>query len=225
MRILLIEDEAKTADYIEKALKEKGHTVDVVASGPDGLAFALNGSHDAIILDRMLPRMDGLTVLRRLRAENRMTPAIILSALGQTDHRVEGLQSGADDYLAKPFVFSELMARLEAVVRRADPRAAGQTELKVDDLRLDLAAHKAFRGKREIELHAKEFRILDYLMRNAGRPVTRSMLLNHVWEYQFEPQANVVDVHISRLRRKIDQPGEKPLIETLRGEGYRIGSA
>lgn len=223
MRILLIEDEAKTADFIEKGLKEKGHAVDVVASGPDGLAWALAGGHDAIILDRMLPRMDGLTILKTLRAEDKFTPAIILSALGQIDHRVEGLQAGGDDYLVKPFAFSELLARLEAVVRRADPRAAGQTELRVDDLKLDLAAHKAFRGKREIELHSREFRILEYLMRNAGRPVTRSMLLNHVWDYQFEPQANVVDVHISRLRRKIDQPGEKPLIETLRGEGYRIG--
>lgn len=224
MRILLIEDEAKTADFIEKGLKEKGHAVDVVASGPDGLAWALAGGHDAIILDRMLPRMDGLTILKTLRAEEKFTPAIILSALGQIDHRVEGLQAGGDDYLVKPFAFSELLARLEAVVRRADPRAAGQTEFKVEDLRLDLASHKAFRGKREIDLHSREFRILEYLMRNAGRPVTRSMLLNHVWDYQFEPQANVVDVHISRLRRKIDQPGEKPLIETLRGEGYRIGS-
>lgn len=225
MRILLIEDETKTADYIEKALKEKGHVVDVVSSGPDGLAFALGGGHDAIILDRMLPRMDGLTVLRRLRAENKMTPAIILSALGQTDHRVEGLRAGSDDYLVKPFAFSELLARLEAIVRRRDPRAAEQTELKAEDLRLDLQARRAFRGGREIDLLPREFAILEYMMRNAGRPVTRTMLLNHVWDYQFEPQANVVDVHISRLRRKIDGPGEKPLIETLRGEGYRIRSA
>ncbi len=225
MRVLLIEDELKTADFIEKGLKEKGHAVDVVASGPDGLAWAMSGGHDAIIIDRMLPRLDGLSILKQLRAENRMTPAIILSALNSPDHRVEGLQAGSDDYLAKPFVFSELLARLEAIVRRADPRLAGQTELKVDDLRLDLTAHKAFRAGREIQLHSREFRILEYLMRNAGRPVTRSMLLNHVWDYQFEPQANVVDVHISRLRRKIDGPGEKPLIETLRGEGYRIGSS
>ncbi|MBI1359164.1 MAG: response regulator [Alphaproteobacteria bacterium] len=225
MRILVIEDEAKTADFIEKGLKEKGHAVDVCANGPDGLAFALHGDHDAIILDRMLPQMDGLSVLKALRAEKHDTPAIILSALGQIDHRVEGLKAGGDDYLVKPFAFSELLARIEAIVRRADPRAAEQTELRVDNLRLDLVARRAMRGAREVELHPREFAILEYLMRNAGRPVTRSMLLNHVWDYQFEPQANVVDVHISRLRKKIDGPGERPLIETLRGEGYRITGA
>jgi two-component system, OmpR family, response regulator len=225
MRILVIEDEAKTADFIEKGLREKGHVVDVCSTGTEGLAFALHGGHDAIILDRMLPQMDGLSVLKALRAGDRHTPAIILSALGQIDHRVEGLKAGGDDYLVKPFAFSELLARIEAIVRRADPRAAEQTEFKVDDLRLDLIARKAVRGRREIELHPREFAILEYLMRNAGRPVTRSMLLNHVWDYQFEPQANVVDVHISRLRKKIDAAGERPLIETLRGEGYRIGAA
>ncbi len=225
MRILVIEDEARTADFIERGLKEKGHAVDVCRTGPDGLSFALSGDHDAIILDRMLPQMDGLTILKTLRAEDKHTPAIILSALGQTDHRVEGLRAGSDDYLVKPFAFSELLARLEAIVRRRDPRAAEQTELKAEDLRLDLQARRAFRGAREIDLLPREFAILEYMMRNAGRPVTRTMLLNHVWDYQFEPQANVVDVHISRLRRKIDGPGEKPLIETLRGEGYRIRSA
>jgi two-component system OmpR family response regulator len=225
MRILVIEDETRTADFIEKGLKEKGHAVDVCRTGPEGLTFALNGEHDAIVLDRMLPQMDGLTILKTLRAEDKTTPAIILSALGQIDHRVEGLKAGGDDYLVKPFAFSELMARIEAIVRRRDPRAAEQTELKSDDLRLDLVARKAHRGKREIDLHPREFAILEYMMRNAGRPVTRTMLLSHVWGYQFEPQANVVDVHISRLRKKIDGPGEKALIETLRGEGYRIRSA
>src|SRR5262249_19535296 len=160
-----------------------------------------------------------------LRAERKNTPAIVLSALGQLDHRVEGLKAGSDDYLVKPFEFSELMARLEAVVRRADPRQAEQTELTVDDLKLDLTGRRAYRAGKEVELHPREFRILEYLMRNVGRPVTRMMLLNHVWDYQFEPQANVVDVHISRLRRKIDLPGMKPLIETVRGAGYRIGQA
>ena len=197
MRILVIEDEARTADFIERGLKEKGHAVDVCRTGPEGLSFAQGGEHDAIIL----------------------------SALGQIDHRVEGLKAGSDDYLVKPFAFSELPARLEAIVRRRDPRAAEQTELKVEDLRLDLERRRAFRGAREIDLLPREFAILEYLMRNAGRPVTRTMLLNHVWDYQFEPQANVVDVHISRLRRKIDAAGERPLIETLRGEGYRIRSA
>lgn len=225
MRILVIEDEARTADFIERGLKEKGHAVDVCRTGPDGLSFALSGQHDAIILDRMLPQMDGLTILKALRAEEKHTPAIILSALAQLDHRVEGLKAGGDDYLVKPFAFSELLARLEAIVRRHDPRAAEQTELKADDLRLDLVARKAIRGSREIDLFPREYAILEYLMRNAGRPVTRTMLLNHVWDYQFEPQANVVDVHISRLRRKIDAPGDRPLIETLRGEGYRIRAA
>ena len=225
MRMLVIEDEARMADYIENGLREKGHAVDVCRTGPEGLSYALSGEHDAIILDRMLPQMDGLTVLKALRAESNNTPAIILSALGQPDHRVEGLKAGSDDYLVKPFAFSELLARLEAIVRRADPRAAEQTELKVDDLKLDLISRKAFRAQREIDLFPREFSILEYLMRNAGRPVTRTMLLNHVWNYQFEPQANVVDVHISRLRRKIDTPGERPLIETLRGEGYRIRAA
>ncbi len=225
MRILVIEDEARTADFIERGLKEKGHAVDVCRTGPDGLSFALSGQHDAIILDRMLPQMDGLTILKALRSEEKHTPAIILSALAQLDHRVEGLKAGGDDYLVKPFAFSELLARLEAIVRRHDPRAAEQTELKADDLRLDLVARKAIRGSREIDLFPREYAILEYLMRNAGRPVTRTMLLNHVWDYQFEPQANVVDVHISRLRRKIDAPGDRPLIETLRGEGYRIRAA
>jgi two-component system OmpR family response regulator len=225
MRILVIEDEARTADFIEKGLKEKGHRVVVCRTGPEGLTHALSGDHDAIILDRMLPQMDGLTILKTLRAEKRDTPAIILSALGATDHRVEGLKAGSDDYLAKPFAFSELLLRLEAIVRRHDPRAAEQTELKVDDLRLDLVGRKAIRGPREIDLHQKEYAILEFMMRNAGRPVTRTMLLTQVWGYQFEPQANVVDVHISRLRRKIDAPGDKPLIETLRGEGYRIRAA
>ena len=225
MRILVIEDEARTADFIERGLKEKGHAVDVCRTGPEGLSFAQGGEHDAIILDRMLPQMDGLAVLKTLRAEDNQTPAIILSALGQIDHRVEGLKAGSDDYLVKPFAFSELLARLEAIVRRRDPRAAEQTELKVDDLRLDLEKRRAFRGTREIDLLPREFAILEYMMRNAGRPVTRTMLLNHVWDYQFEPQANVVDVHISRLRRKIDAASERSLIETLRGEGYRIRSA
>lgn len=225
MRVLVVEDEEKTASFIEKGLRELGHAVDVCATGPLGLSSALAGEYDAIVMDRMLPGLDGLTIVRALRAERRMTPVIILSALAHLDHRVEGLQAGSDDYLVKPFAFSELLARLEAVVRRADPRSREQTLLEVDDLKLDLVARKAFRGSQEIELHSREFRILEYLMRNAGRAVTRTMLLNHVWDYQFEPQANVVDVHISRLRRKIDLPGSRPLIQTLRGEGYRMEEA
>lgn len=224
MRILVIEDEESTAADIKKSLREKGHAVDVCSNGADGLAYARTDVYDVIILDRMLPGMDGLSILKALRADKKMTPAILLSALGQVDHRVEGLRAGGDDYLTKPFVFSELLARIDAVVRRADPREAEQTELVVDDLKLDLVSRRAQRSGREIDLLPREYRILEYLMRNAGKPVTRMMLLNHVWDYQFEPQANVVDVHISRLRRKIDAPEARPLIETIRGEGYRIGS-
>lgn len=225
MKILLIEDDADTAAYVADGLREHGHAVDHVADGREGLSLAADERYELLIVDRMLPGIDGLAIVETVRAAGVRTPVLFLSTLGGLDDRVTGLDAGGDDYLVKPFAFSELLARLEAIVRRADPRAAEQTELKVDDLKLDLISRKAFRAQREIDLFPREFSILEYLMRNAGRPVTRTMLLNHVWNYQFEPQANVVDVHISRLRRKIDTPGERPLIETLRGEGYRIRAA
>jgi two-component system OmpR family response regulator len=225
MRILVIEDDDDTADFIEKGLREHGHAVDRAESGPDGLKLALSQSYDAIVMDRMLPLMDGLTVLKALRAEKRDTPVIILSALGQLDHRLEGLQAGGDDYLVKPFAFSELLARIQSISRRGRSGGGDPAILKVGDVTLDLAARKATRGGKEIELHAREFQILEYLMRNAGRTVTRSMLLNHVWDYHFEPQANVVDVHISRLRRKVDDGFDTPLIETVRGAGYRFAGS
>jgi two-component system OmpR family response regulator len=224
MRILVLEDDDETADFVEKGLRELGHAVDRAASGPDGLQLALSESYDAIVMDRMLPLMDGLTVLKALRAEKRDTPVIILSALGQLDHRLEGLGAGGDDYLVKPFAFSELMARIQAIARRGRGGVGEEVVLKVADVTLDRAARKASRAGRDIELHAREFQILEYLMRNAGRTVTRSMLLSHVWDYHFEPQANVVDVHISRLRRKVDDGFDTPLIETVRGVGYRFAA-
>ncbi|HHI71803.1 MAG TPA: response regulator transcription factor [Rhodobacteraceae bacterium] len=222
MRILIIEDDSGTAGFLEKGLKESGHTTHWSGSGVEGLALALEEPFDAIILDRMLPELDGLSILKTLRSSNVKTPVLLLSALGQTDHRVEGLQAGADDYLVKPFAFSELLARLEAIVRRANPDSSGDATLSVKDLTLDLLNRNATRGERKIELLPREFRILEYLMRASGRIVTRTMLLENVWDYHFDPQTNVVDVHISRLRKKIDKPGEQPLIQTVRGAGYRM---
>jgi two-component system OmpR family response regulator len=221
MRILILEDDDEAADFVAKGLRENGHASDRATTGPEGLALALSHDYDAIVMDRMLPMMEGLTVLKALRAEKRDTPVIILSALGQLDHRLEGLHAGGDDYLVKPFAFSELMARIQAIARRG--RSGGEEALlEVGDVILDRAARKIIRGGREVPLHAREFQILEYLMENAGRTVTRSMLLNHVWDYHFEPQANVVDVHISRLRRKLDEGLGAPLIETVRGAGYRF---
>ncbi|MBI1366710.1 MAG: response regulator [Alphaproteobacteria bacterium] len=222
MRILIIEDDENNARFMEKGLKEAGHTVEWCPSGADGLAMALSEDFDAIVLDRMLPHMDGVSILKTLRSEGRETPILLLSALGQLDHRVEGLKAGADDYLAKPFAFSELLVRLETIARRARSAPAATTKLTVGDLELDLVAHAARRGGRTIDLLPREYRILEYLMRNAGRTVTRTMLLENVWDYQFDPQTNVIDVHISRLRRKIDKDAAAPLIHTVRGAGYRL---
>jgi len=222
MRILIIEDDASTAGFLEKGLGEVGHSTTWVKTGVEGLSHALEGPYDVIILDRMLPELDGISILKTMRSNNVQTPVLLLSALGQTDHRVEGLRAGADDYLTKPFVFSELLARLEAIMRRSAPVSHDETTLKVQDLTLDLMTRTATRGTRQIELQPREFQILEYLMRTAGRIVTRTMLLENVWDYHFDPQTNVIDVHISRLRKKIDAPGETPLIQTVRGAGYRM---
>jgi two-component system OmpR family response regulator len=222
MRVLLIEDDDNNAAYLEKGLREAGHTAVRAATGPDGLSFAVAEAFDAIVLDRMLPSMDGLSILKALRAEQNTTPVLLLSALGQLDHRVEGLKAGADDYLAKPFAFSELLARLETITRRVKPTGIEPTTLRVGDLELDLMTRMARRRSRRIELLPREYHILEYLMRNAGRPVTRTMLLENVWDYRFDPQTNVIDVHISRLRRKIDKDADHPMIETIRGAGYRL---
>jgi two-component system OmpR family response regulator len=222
MRVLLIEDDAHTAAFIGKAMKEDGHALDRADNGKDGLFLASTESYDVLIIDRMLPGLDGLTVLRTLRGAGNRTPAILLTALADVEHRVEGLRAGADDYLAKPFAYAELSARVDSVLRRALPAGDGTpTVLKVADLELDLLSRRASRGGRRIELQPREFRLLEYLMRQAGQVVTRTMLLEAVWDYHFDPQTNVIDVHISRLRQKIDVEGE-PLLQTVRGAGYRL---
>lgn len=223
MRVLQIEDDDRTAEFIAKGLKENGHTVERAADGRDGLHLALEEDFDALIVDRMLPGLEGLEVIRRLRDAGRRTPALVLSALGEVDDRVEGLRAGGDDYLIKPFAFTELLARLDALVRRGEPEAA-RTRLWVADLEMDLLAHKVSRGGREIELQPREFRLLEQLMRNAGRVVTRTMLLEKVWDYAFDPQTNVIDVHVSRLRGKIDKGFDTPLLHTVRGAGYKLSA-
>jgi two-component system OmpR family response regulator len=221
MHILLVEDDAEMAAYLQKGLKESGHIIDTAATGPDGLNLALHCTFDAAIIDRMLPGLDGLALIAALRQAGNKLPVLILSALGQVDHRVEGLQAGGDDYLAKPFAFSELEARLAALVRRAGVEAA-ETSLALADLELDLLSRTVTRAGRDIALQPKEFALLEYLLRHAGQVVTRTMLLEHVWGYHFDPQTNVIDVHISRLRQKIDKGFDTPLLHTVRGAGYRL---
>jgi len=217
MHILLIEDDREAAAYLVKGLTESGHRVDLAAEGRQGLARAREGEFDAMIIDRMLPGLDGLSIIAALRAANDQTPVLVLSALGDVEDRVEGLNAGCDDYLPKPFAFSELLARLEALTRRG---AAAETRLKVADLEMDLIARSVTRGGHEIELLPREFRLLEYLMRHAGHIVTRSMLLEKVWDHHFDPQTNVIDVHVSRLRQKIDKEFAHPLLHTVRGTGY-----
>lgn len=220
-RILIVEDDAATAAWLEKGLSEHGFAVERAETGRDGLYRATGGGFDALILDRMLPELDGLSVLRSLRAAGVSTPVLVLTALGSVDERVRGLRSGADDYLVKPFSFEELTARIEALLRRPS-ESREETVLTCGDLALDLISRTARRGDREIELQQREFQMLEYLMRRQGRVVTRTMLLEGVWDYHFDPKTNVIEVHISRLRRKIDAPGEPALIQTVRGAGYRL---
>jgi two-component system OmpR family response regulator len=225
-RILVVEDDAETRQYLKKALGEAGWVVEATGSGREGLYHATGGGFDAMVLDRMLPDLDGLTLLKSARAAGVTTPAILLTAMTAIDERVRGLREGADDYLAKPFAFAELEARLEAILRRpADAAASGETTLTCGDLELDLYARTARRGSREIALQTREFQILEYLMRRQGRVVTRTMMLEGIWQYHFDPKTNVIDVHVSRLRRKIDAPGEPELIHTVRGAGYRMAAA
>ncbi|RKZ36232.1 MAG: DNA-binding response regulator [Gammaproteobacteria bacterium] len=220
MRLLHIEDDAETAAYVAKGLKESGHVVVQAEDGKSGLFLALEESYDAIIIDRMLPGLDGLSVIQTLRSSGKTTPVLILSALGEVDERVRGLRAGGDDYLAKPFAFSELLARIEALVRRQTDGDGVQTSLQVGDLEMDLLARSVMRAGQAIDLQPREFRLLEYLMRHAGQVVTRTMLLEHVWDYHFDPQTNVIDVHISRLRGKIDKAFPQPLLHTVRGAGY-----
>jgi two-component system OmpR family response regulator len=219
MHILLIEDDREAAGYIAKGLNETGHCVDIAEDGREGLVAAQDGDFDAMIIDRMLPGVDGLSIVATLRAQNKRTPVLVLSALGDVENRVKGLRSGCDDYLSKPFTFSELLARLEALTRRS---SAGTT-LRIADLEMDLLARTVARAHQPIELLPREFQLLEYLMHHAGDVVTRTMLLEKVWNYQFDPQTNVIDVHISRLRQKIDKGFERPLLQTIRGIGYRFG--
>lgn len=220
MRILVIEDDAATRAYVQKGLAELGHAVDTSADGRDGLLRASSGEFDVLIVDRMLPGMEGLGVVRTLRAAGVKTPVLLLTALGGIDDRVAGLDAGGDDYLVKPFAFSELAARVNALGRRP-PLARGQpTVLRVADLELDLVERTATRAGVRLELQPREFRLLEYLMRNAGRVVTRTMLLEKVWEFHFDPRTNIVETHISRLRAKVDRGHEVALIQTIRGAGY-----
>ena len=221
MRILLVEDDRDAASWLVKGLKEAGHVTDHADDGEDGLALARERRYDVMIIDRMLPKMDGLSVIRALRSDGVSAPALILSAQGEVDEKVKCLRAGGDDYLAKPYAFSELLARVESLARR--PGAAPQqTRLVADDLEMDLLARTVRRGGKPILLQPREFKLLEYLMRNADQVVTRTMLLENVWDYHFDPQTNVIDVHISRLRGKIDKDFDKPLLHTVRGAGYMI---
>jgi two-component system OmpR family response regulator len=222
MRILIIEDDRDAAAYLAKALREVGYAVDQAADGVVGYDLAQEGGYDVVIVDRMLPKMDGLALIGALRAQKIETPVLILSALGQVDDRVKGLRAGGDDYLAKPYAFSELHARVEALARRRPKGAPEETVYRVGDLELDRLSHKVTRAGEEIVLQPREFRLLEYLMQNAGKVVTRTMLLEHVWDYHFDPQTNVIDVHVSRLRAKIDRDFEAPMLHTVRGAGYML---
>ncbi len=224
-RILLIEDDTQIADYIVRGLDEAGFVVDRADNGRDGLVMATDRQFDVVVLDRMLPAMDGLALLKSMRSAHVDTPVLMLSALGSTDDRVSGLTAGADDYLGKPFSFAELLARLQALVRRRSGAPRGQeTALRCDDLDLDRLSRMVRRGGRKIALQPREFRLLEYLMLHQGEVVTRTMLLEAVWDYHFDPGTNVIDVHISRLRRKIDDGEDRVLFHTVRGAGYRLAA-
>ncbi len=224
MRILLIEDDREAAAYLSKALREAGHVADHAADGDVGAAMAADGGYDVLVVDRMLPKRDGLSIVEELRKRGDPTPALFLSALGQVDDRVAGLRAGGDDYLGKPYAFSELLARVEALGRRQKPGTA-ETVYRVGDLELDRLGHTVTRSSQVIPLQPREFRLLEYLMKNAGQVVTRTMLLENVWDYHFDPQTNVIDVHVSRLRAKIDKGFGEPLLHTVRGAGYMIRDA
>ena len=221
MKVLLVEDDQVTREYILSGLKEGGHAVDDAADGVDGLALALRGNYDAVILDRMLPGMDGLSILKAMRAAKITTPVIFLTAIGGVDDRVEGLDAGADDYLTKPFAFSELAARLGAISRRP-AQAVEQTTLAVADLEMDLVRRKVTRAGTPIELLTKEFQLLEYFMRSQGRVLSRTMLLEQVWDFHFDPQTTIVETHVSRLRAKIDKPFDAPLLHTIKNIGYTL---
>ena len=221
MHVLLIEDDQEAAGYVQKGLRESGHIVDWAADGEAGLEMALSGQFDVLVVDRMLPLQDGLTVVSKIRDAGVRTPVLFLSALGEVEDRVEGLRAGGDDYLTKPFAFAELLARIEALTRRGVTDNVS-TKLSLADLELDLLSRRVSRNGTLIDLQPREFKLLEYLLRHAGQVVTRTMLLENVWEYHFDPQTNVIDVHISRLRAKLDKGFSTPLLQTVRGAGYSL---
>ncbi len=221
MKILVIEDDAETAAYIANGLKEHGHIVDLAATGHDGLFLAAGEPYDVMVVDRMLPELDGLSIVRTIRSGGVSTPVLFLSALGGVDDRVAGLDAGGDDYLVKPFAFSELLARINALARRP-PIGSAETVLRVANLEMDLLKRAVTRAGQAIDLQPREFRLLEYLMRHAEEVVTRTMLLEHVWDFHFDPHTNVVETHVSRIRAKVDKPFDASLIHTIRGAGYSI---
>ena len=222
-RILVVEDDAETAAYVSKGLREAGFAVEHVSDGRDGFYRASDAQFDAVVMDRMMPGMDGLAVIKALRAAGVETPILVLSALGELDERVGGLRAGGDDYLTKPFGFSELQARLENLIRRSGKSV--ETVLRCGDLEMDLLARRATRGGRALDLLPREFKLLEYFLRHKDRVVTRTMLLEQVWDYRFDPHTSIIDTHISRLRKKLDETFPTPMLHTLRGVGYRLSEA
>lgn len=224
MRILIVEDDESHAQFIADGLVQSGHNVDRARDGRDGLFLAMEEKYDALVLDRMLPKIDGLTIVQTLRASGNTTPVLILSALAKVEDRIDGLRAGGDDYLAKPFEFGELIARLEALVRRSRPEQAAQTVLKLADLEMNLLTRVVTRAGQEIDLQNKEFQLLEFLMRRADQVVTRTMLLEGVWDFHFTPSTNLIDAQISKLRAKVDKPFRIPLLHTIKGAGYKISA-
>lgn len=224
MRILVIEDDKSHAQFIVEGLKQAGHNVDHAKDGMDGLFLATEEKYDVMIVDRMLPKLDGLSVIQTLRNAGNKTPALVLSSLSKVEDRIKGLRAGGDDYLTKPFEFGELLARLEALVRRASPEQEKQTVLNVDDLEMNLLTREVRRGDKIIDLQNKEFQLLEFLMRREGQVVTRTMLLEGVWDFHFSPNTNLIDAQMSKLRLKVDKPFKKQLIRTVKGAGYKISA-
>jgi len=224
MKLLVVEDDKTTQEYIQKGFQEEGFSVDVADNGPDGLFFATTGEYDLLILDRMLPQMDGLSLLSGLRAIGNLTPVIILSALTHVDERIKGLQAGGDDYLAKPFSFQELLIRVNNLIHRQQPQQQ-TTELTIEDLTMDLLGHRVLRNGTEIKLQPKEFQLLRYLLEHQGQVISRTMLFETVWEYHFDPKTNVIDVHVAKLRKKLEANEKSQLIHTVRGAGYVVRTA
>lgn len=224
MRVLVVEDDESHAQFIVEGLKQAGHNVDRAHDGREGLFLATDEKYDAMVVDRMLPKLDGLSVIQTLRNAGNRTPVLILSSLSKVEERIRGLKAGGDDYLVKPFEFGELLARIEVLVRRATPEQAEQTVLRVADLEMNLLAREVRRGNQKIELQNKEFRLLEFLMRRPDRVVTRTMLLEGVWDFHFSPNTNLIDAQMSKLRNKVDKPFDRSLIQTVKGAGYRISA-